>query len=211
MRFFREEPTSITVAIDRLSNMYEMEWFTFQHLMESIAMQEQGPKEALDVIQKRLKHGTCHQQLRLLEVLNYLVERSHLLSHAVATPKLKSRLKAMMKSKADPKVKSHIEVLLEMWIRKYSGQEPKVIKFATCIIQLGQNRALDKSDLYRHNPSSTTELVTSSEPMFMVDPYPRATGKSIDTSLTSSLAGFSPFSRRYQNLSSSGRHVKSPL
>jgi hypothetical protein len=48
--------------------MYEMEWFTFHHLMESIAMQEQGPKEALDVIQKRLKHGTCHQQLRLLEV-----------------------------------------------------------------------------------------------------------------------------------------------
>ncbi|KAI8344276.1 hypothetical protein BC941DRAFT_464503 [Chlamydoabsidia padenii] len=67
MRFFKGDRTSITVAIDRLANMYEMEWFTFQHLMESIDMQDQGPKEALDVIQKRLKHGTCHQQLRLLE------------------------------------------------------------------------------------------------------------------------------------------------
>ncbi|CAO3579007.1 unnamed protein product [Absidia cylindrospora] len=213
MLFFKEQRgTSITVSIDRLANMYEMEWFTFQHLMDAIAIQEQGPKEALDVIQNRLKNGTCHQQLRLLEVLNYLVERSNqrILSQVVSTPKLKSKLKWIMKSKGDPKVKSRITVMMETWIRKYSCEEPKIIKFASSIIRLGHNQILDKSSLYR-SPSSYQDQSSScsgdsDDHKSFTDETPireinfhRHSLKY--TTPSPSLAGFSPFSRRYQSLS----------
>lgn len=55
--------------IDRLSVMEENERFTLQHLIDSMTIQENGNKEALYALQKKLKHGTNHQRLRVIEVI----------------------------------------------------------------------------------------------------------------------------------------------
>ncbi|KAI8090044.1 uncharacterized protein BX664DRAFT_374094 [Halteromyces radiatus] len=200
MRFFKCERrySSITVAIDRLSNLHEMEWFTLQHLMESIAIQDQGPKEAVEVIQKRLKKGTCQQQLRLLEVLNYLVERSHLrvLHQVIVTSKLKSRLKWIMKSKTDVKVKAKLLVMLETWVEQYKQDEPKIDKFSSAI--LGRNQVQEKIWLYaQQNGFNQHDLSTNDQG--------KQTEKSLMDLSPHFLYGFPLFSRRYHHLSSS-RH-----
>lgn len=53
---------------DRLSNYDEIEWYQFQQLTEVVLMQESGPREAVEAVRKRLKHGTSQQKLRVLEV-----------------------------------------------------------------------------------------------------------------------------------------------
>jgi hypothetical protein len=54
-----------------LSNYEEIEWYQFQQLTESIAMQPNGSREAIEAIRKKLKHGTTQQKLRALEVCFY--------------------------------------------------------------------------------------------------------------------------------------------
>lgn len=53
---------------ENLSNYEEIEWYQFQQLTESISMQPNGAREAIEAIRKKLKHGTTHQKLRVLEV-----------------------------------------------------------------------------------------------------------------------------------------------
>lgn len=53
---------------DRLSNYDEIEWYQFQQLSEVILIQENGPREAVEAVRKRLKHGTTQQKIRVLEV-----------------------------------------------------------------------------------------------------------------------------------------------
>jgi hypothetical protein len=54
--------------VEKLSNYEEIEWYQFQQLVESMNMQESGPREAIEAIRKRLKHGSQEQKLRILEV-----------------------------------------------------------------------------------------------------------------------------------------------
>lgn len=53
---------------ERLSNLEEVDWYLLQQLTESIQMQESGPREAVETVRKKLKHGGTQQKLRVLEV-----------------------------------------------------------------------------------------------------------------------------------------------
>ena len=53
---------------DNLSNYEEIEWYQFQQLTESISMQPNGAREAIEAVRKKLKHGSTQQKLRVLEV-----------------------------------------------------------------------------------------------------------------------------------------------
>lgn len=48
--------------------MEEVDWYLLQQLTESIQMQENGPREAVETVRKKLKHGGTQQKLRVLEV-----------------------------------------------------------------------------------------------------------------------------------------------
>lgn len=58
----------LSVFIERLSNLEEVDWYLLQQLTESIQMQENGPREAVETVRKKLKHGGTQQKLRVLEV-----------------------------------------------------------------------------------------------------------------------------------------------
>jgi hypothetical protein len=66
---------------DRLSNYDEIEWYQFQQLSEVILIQENGPREAVEAVRKRLKHGTTQQKIRVLEVCPSLFRLSLLASY----------------------------------------------------------------------------------------------------------------------------------
>lgn len=53
---------------DNLSNYPEVEWYQFQQLTDTIVLVPNGPKEAIEAIRKKLKHGGVQQQLRVLDV-----------------------------------------------------------------------------------------------------------------------------------------------
>ncbi|KAG1143792.1 hypothetical protein G6F36_015376 [Rhizopus arrhizus] len=69
MGLFTEEiqKTSVSMYIERLSNLEEVDWYLLQQLTESIQMQSSGPREAIETIRKKLKHGGNQQKLRVLE------------------------------------------------------------------------------------------------------------------------------------------------
>ncbi|ORX55587.1 hypothetical protein DM01DRAFT_1382732 [Hesseltinella vesiculosa] len=151
MGWFRQNQhySAITVIIDRLSNTDELEWFyPLQQLMEVLAMQVNGAKEAIQVIDKRLKQGTPEQQLNLIQVLNYLAENSNhrILYEIVATSKLKSRFKWMMKAKIPHTIKLKIITLLKTWIQRYDAVEPRIHRFNS-VIELGYRRINEKPEL----------------------------------------------------------------
>ncbi|CEP17493.1 hypothetical protein [Parasitella parasitica] len=83
MGFFTEEvqKTSVSLYIvlfentERLSNLEEIDWYLLQQLIESIQMQESGPREAVETVRKKLKHGGTQQKLRVLESENVAVKR----------------------------------------------------------------------------------------------------------------------------------------
>lgn len=56
------------MCVERLSNLEEVDWYLLQQLTESIQMQESGPREAVETVRKKLKHGGTQQKLRVLEV-----------------------------------------------------------------------------------------------------------------------------------------------
>ncbi|CAO3611626.1 unnamed protein product [Cunninghamella echinulata] len=159
MRIFKIQCTSITVSIDRLSIMEENERFTLQHLIDSMTIQENGNKEALYVLQKKLKHGTNHQRLRVIEILNYLIEntKNYFLRDVLSNSKLISRLKWILKSsKVDLKVKKHLLVIMEQWILKYEFEEPKV-KELISIINKDRHQVKEKSEWKFEKPTLNNE------------------------------------------------------
>ncbi|KAI9008447.1 hypothetical protein CLU79DRAFT_777060 [Phycomyces nitens] len=126
MGIFTEEvqKTSITHYIERLSNYEEIEWYSFQQLSESILMQETGPREAIEAVRKRLKHGTTQQKLRVLEVLKLLMENSTQKFHRelISNEKMKERFELILSSPAeDITVKKSLVGILGGWAIKYKG------------------------------------------------------------------------------------------
>ncbi|GAA5800368.1 hypothetical protein HPULCUR_005797 [Helicostylum pulchrum] len=77
MGFFADDiqKTSVTLYIERLSNLEEVDWYLLQQLSESIQMQESGPREAVEAVRKKLKHGGTQQKLRVLEAENQAVKK----------------------------------------------------------------------------------------------------------------------------------------
>ncbi|KAI8876867.1 hypothetical protein K501DRAFT_279003 [Backusella circina FSU 941] len=152
MRLFSDNhKSSITVYIDKLSNIQEIEWFQFQQLTESIMIQESGAKEAIEAIRKKLKHGTFHQKLRVLDILKLLMENSNQRFHRelVTNAKMKDRFDAILESNTeDNRIRMTVIHLLGMWSSKYK-REPGMKSFG----QLYDRNKLNK--LYSVKPLSS--------------------------------------------------------
>ncbi|ORZ11063.1 hypothetical protein BCR42DRAFT_421445 [Absidia repens] len=162
MGIFTEEiqKTSVTLYIEKLSNYEEIEWYQFQQLIESMNMQESGPREAIEAIRKRLKHGTQEQKLRTLEILKLLMENSpqHFRQKLCASDKMRERFEFMLSSPMETtEVKKRLVSLLGAWSTKYKG-EPG-IRLLTNIYESG----LSKLGLSRRSRSGSSASPPSQE------------------------------------------------
>ncbi|KAI9244225.1 hypothetical protein EDC94DRAFT_629819 [Helicostylum pulchrum] len=127
MGFFADDiqKTSVTLYIERLSNLEEVDWYLLQQLSESIQMQESGPREAVEAVRKKLKHGGTQQKLRVLEVLKLLMENSNQQFHRqfLANEKMKERFELILSSPAENQaVKKELVSLLGAWSAKYKSE-----------------------------------------------------------------------------------------
>ncbi|GAN05263.1 VHS domain protein [Mucor ambiguus] len=127
MGFFTEDiqKTSVSLYIERLSNLEEVDWYLLQQLTESIQMQEHGPREAVETVRKKLKHGGTQQKLRVLEILKLLMENSNQQFHRqfLANEKMKERFELMLTSPGEnPAVKKELVSLLGAWAVKYKNE-----------------------------------------------------------------------------------------
>ncbi|KAI8087264.1 hypothetical protein BDF21DRAFT_414039 [Thamnidium elegans] len=127
MGFFAEDiqKTSVTLYIERLSNLEEVDWYLLQQLSESIQMQESGAREAVEAVRKKLKHGGAQQKLRVLEVLKLLMENSNEQFHKqfLANEKMKERFELILTSPAENQaVKKELVSLLGAWYVKYKSE-----------------------------------------------------------------------------------------
>ncbi|KAI8144637.1 hypothetical protein BJV82DRAFT_667837 [Fennellomyces sp. T-0311] len=127
MGIFTEEiqKTSITFYIERLSNYEEIDWYIVQQLTESIQMQEAGPREAIEAVRKRLKHGTTQQKLRVIDVLKLLMENTSEKFHRqlVSNEKMRERLDLIVSSSSeDVKVRKALLSVLGAWAVKYKSE-----------------------------------------------------------------------------------------
>ncbi|KAI8876328.1 hypothetical protein K501DRAFT_262356 [Backusella circina FSU 941] len=127
MGLFSEDiqKTSVSLYIERLSNMEEVDWYIFQQLTESMFMQQAGPGEAVETIRKKLKHGGSEQKLRVLEILHLLMQNSNQQFHKtlLANDKLKQRFEIILSSPSESKaVKKELTLLLGAWTIKYKKE-----------------------------------------------------------------------------------------
>ncbi|KAL0140393.1 VHS domain protein [Mucor lusitanicus] len=127
MGFFTEDiqKTSVSLYIERLSNLEEVDWYLLQQLTESIQMQENGPREAVETVRKKLKHGGTQQKLRVLEILKLLMENSNQQFHRqfLANEKMRERFELMLTSPGEnAAVKKELVSLLGAWAVKYKNE-----------------------------------------------------------------------------------------
>ncbi|KAI8576489.1 hypothetical protein K450DRAFT_256962 [Umbelopsis ramanniana AG] len=143
MGIFSEETqkTSVTHYVDRLSNYDEIEWYQFQQLSEVILIQENGPREAVEAVRKRLKHGTSQQKIRVLEVLKLLMENSNQRFHRQLTSneKMRERIEIIITSPTeDMELRKELVSLLGTWSAKYKD-EPGMRAIAD-LYELGRSK-----------------------------------------------------------------------
>lgn len=155
MGFFTDEmqKTSVSLYIERLSNLEEVDWYLLQQLTESIQMQESGPREAVETVRKKLKHGGTQQKLRVLEILKLLMENSNQQFHRqfLANEKLKERFELMLTSPSEnAAVKKELVSLLGAWSVKYKN-EPGMRAIGE-LYELGRGR--------RSRPRANTDTTT---------------------------------------------------
>ncbi|KAI8974364.1 hypothetical protein BDB01DRAFT_807160 [Pilobolus umbonatus] len=127
MGFFSDDiqKTSVSLYIERLSNLDEMDWYLLEQLTESIQMQENGPREAIETLRKKLKHGGTEQKLKVLEILKVLMENSNQKFHRqfIMNEKMKERFEYMISSPTEnSKVKKELLSLLGSWSTKYNNE-----------------------------------------------------------------------------------------
>ncbi|KAI9274752.1 hypothetical protein BDA99DRAFT_498497 [Phascolomyces articulosus] len=127
MGIFTEEvqKTSITFYVERLSNYEEIDWYIVQQLIESIQMQEAGPREAIEAVRKRLKHGTTQQKLRVIDVLKLLMENTSEKFHRqlLSNEKMRERLDLIVSSSSEEvKVRKALLSVLGAWAVKYKSE-----------------------------------------------------------------------------------------
>ncbi|KAI8068660.1 hypothetical protein BC940DRAFT_298746 [Gongronella butleri] len=166
MGIFTEEvqKTSVTLYIERLSNYEEIEWYQFQQLMESMNMQESGPREAIEAIRKRLKHGSQEQKMRVLEILKLLMENSpqQFRRQLASNEKMRERFEIILSSpEEEMQVKKQLLSLLGAWCQKYKG-EPGSRALAS-VYESGLAR-LGKKSRSRSSSAAAAQPVSSSEP-----------------------------------------------
>ncbi|KAI7872946.1 hypothetical protein BDF14DRAFT_1750589 [Spinellus fusiger] len=184
MGIFTEEvpKTSVTHYIERLSNYEEIEWYTFQQLSEAILMQEGGPREAIEAIRKKLKHGTLQQKLGSLEILKLLMENSNQRFHKqlATNEKMMERFETILTSPTEDKVlKKTLLSILGAWSVKYKGEQG--MSALIHLYETGRNRMG-----MRHRSSSTS---TSSRPAVST---PTATTPTAAAPTAASTASISP-------------------
>ncbi|KAG1043488.1 hypothetical protein G6F46_006486 [Rhizopus delemar] len=169
MGLFTEEiqKTSVSMYIERLSNLEEVDWYLLQQLTESIQMQSSGPREAIETIRKKLKHGGNQQKLRVLEVLKLLMENSSQQFHRqfLANEKMKERFELMLTSGSESaEVKNTLLSLLGAWITKYKN-EPGM-RTMVDLYELGRGKKMriktNSTDITR---SATDPIRSPTSPM----------------------------------------------
>ncbi|KAI9303698.1 hypothetical protein BJ944DRAFT_267992 [Cunninghamella echinulata] len=169
MGIFTEEiqKTSVTLYIEKLSNYEEIEWYQFQQLIESMNMQQSGPREAIEAIRKRLKHGTEEQKLRVLEVLKLLMENSpqQFRQQLCNNEKMRERFEMMLSSTFESvEVKKKLLSLLGAWIEKYKGESgirALASIYDSGLARLGKTRRVRSSSSAQPNESQPSETSSS--------------------------------------------------
>ncbi|KAG1139437.1 hypothetical protein G6F37_001810 [Rhizopus arrhizus] len=180
MGLFTEEiqKTSVSMYIERLSNLEEVDWYLLQQLTESIQMQSSGPREAIETIRKKLKHGGNQQKLRVLEVLKLLMENSSQQFHRqfLANEKMKERFELMLTSGSEStEVKNTLLSLLGAWITKYKNEpgmrtmvdlyelgRGKKMRIKTNTAEASRSSSMSNSDTIRSPTSPMTQSPLSS-------------------------------------------------
>ncbi|KAI8378997.1 hypothetical protein BD560DRAFT_389228 [Blakeslea trispora] len=166
------QKTSISLYIEKLSNMEEVDWYLLQQLTESIQMQQNGPREAVETVRKKLKHSGTQQKLRVLEVLKLLMENSNQQFHRqfLANEKMKERFELILTSPTeDAAVKKELVSLLGAWAVKYKN-EPGMRS-------LGELYALGRGERRAPPPRpkvNTAETTSSTSPQIRSPVTPRA-------------------------------------
>ncbi|KAG2204585.1 hypothetical protein INT47_012644 [Mucor saturninus] len=168
MGFFAEDvqKTSVSLYIERLSNLEEVDWYLLQQLTESIQMQESGPREAVETVRKKLKHGGAQQKLRVLEILKLLMENSNQQFHRqfLANEKLRERFELIITSSTEsPAVKNKLVSLLGAWSMKYKSEAG--MSAITELFERGRNkphtRPRANTDIVRSTPVVQSPTVAS--------------------------------------------------
>ncbi|KAI9495367.1 hypothetical protein BDB00DRAFT_814386 [Zychaea mexicana] len=88
-------------------------------------MQEGGPREAIEAMRKRLKHGTTQQKLRVIDVLKLLMENTSEKFHRqlLSNDKMRERLDLIVSSSTeDTKVRKALLSVLGAWAVKYKNE-----------------------------------------------------------------------------------------
>ncbi|KAI7901868.1 uncharacterized protein BX663DRAFT_512672 [Cokeromyces recurvatus] len=152
------QKTSISLYIERLSNLDEIDWYLLEQLSECIQMQENGPREAIETIRKKLKHGDTQQKLRVLEVLKLLMENSNqqFRRQFIANEKMKERFELILVSPGEnAAVKKELVSLLGAWLIKYKNEAS--MKSLRDLYEMGIGR--------RHSrPRANTDTVNHQRP-----------------------------------------------
>lgn len=163
--FSEEVKTSITLYIENLSNYEEIEWYQFQQLTESISMQPNGAREAVEAIRKKLKHGTTHQKLRVLEVLKLLMENSNQRFHKelICNDKMRDRFGFIINSPAeDVTVRKTLVMLLGIWASKFEGEQG--MQILQRLHEQGRKNFGDNSNHRPQHSKKPREVTSASSP-----------------------------------------------
>ncbi|KAI9364637.1 hypothetical protein BD770DRAFT_378596 [Pilaira anomala] len=169
MGFFAEDTqkTSVTLYIERLSNLEEVDWYLLQQLTESIQMQDTGAREAVEAVRKKLKHSGTQQKLRVLEILKLLMENSNQNFHRqfLANEKMKERFELILTSPGEnPAVKKELVSLLGAWSVKYKNEPGMKAIGELYEIGRGSRRArpsINTESVNRSPPTSATSATTA--------------------------------------------------
>ncbi|CAO3634842.1 unnamed protein product [Cunninghamella blakesleeana] len=182
MGIFTDEvqKTSVTLYIEKLSNYEEIEWYQFQQLIESMNMQQSGPREAIEAIRKRLKHGTEEQKLRVLEVLKLLMENSpqQFRQQLCNNEKMRERFEYILSSPLESAdVKKKILSLLGAWIEKYKGESGiRALGpiYDSGLARFGKTRRQRSSSSAQANDNHISESSSPSSPTVREEPKRRS-------------------------------------
>ncbi|KAI9487086.1 MAG: VHS domain-containing protein [Benjaminiella poitrasii] len=171
------QKTSISLYIERLSNLEEIDWYLLQQLSESIQMQENGPREAVETIRKKLKHGDTQQKVRVLEVLNLLMENSNqqFRRQFLANEKMRERFEFILTSPGEnAAVKRELVSLLGAWSVKYKNETG--MRSIRELYDLGIGRQ-------RNRPRANTDTTNHQRPSVQIQ-SPTSPSRHIDTPLS---------------------------
>ncbi|KAF8464373.1 hypothetical protein BDZ91DRAFT_729712 [Kalaharituber pfeilii] len=142
-RIKKKPYTAVTVRIEQLtSESYEENDFSgIPDLIESIRLQDSGPREASRAIRKKLKYGNVHKQLRALTILDALIANAGKnFQRTFADEPLLERLRiAATDGMSDHEVRAKCKILFAQWALNYKDVQG-MVGIASLYRQLPQRR-----------------------------------------------------------------------